>query len=251
MKTNDTTNCTSDSLEATMNITVLGKEMKFCYSNNEFMKNVIIGIFKGNDYPILRLPNYTPKRIIDVGANIGATAIYFLSHFPNAEIFCYEPSLRNYMYLQKNTKHFSNIKNFQYGLNNESIQIELFHGKDQPAQDSIIMSKETAENSEVVNLVKASEEIAKKGIKEISILKIDTEGCEVPILSEFQLLENANIDMIYIEYHSEDDRLTIDRLLSSDFLLFHSSANAVHRGTNGYISKDLCKKHHEIEWLKK
>ncbi len=127
----------------------------------------------------------------------------------------------------------------------------MFYGKDQSAQDSIIESNETVGESEIVNLVKASEEITNKGIREISILKIDTEGCEIPILEELLILGNIDIGIIYNEYHSEEDRLALDRLLSPNFMLFYSIANSIHRGTNGYISKKLCKMHPGIEWFKK
>ena len=251
MKSNYTANSGIDVSEATMDVTILGKERKFFYPNNEFMKNIIVAAFKGHDYPIINLPNYSTKTIVDVGANVGATAIYFHSRFPDSEIFCYEPSLKNYRYLQKNTKDFNNIKTFQYGLYNETKQCQLFYGKDQSAQDSIIISNETRGESEIVNLVKASEEITNKGIREISILKIDTEGCEIPVLEELLILGNTDIGIIYNEYHSEEDRLALDRLLSPDFMLFYSSANSIHRGTNGYISKNVCKMHPRIEYFKK
>ncbi|MFQ5685377.1 MAG: FkbM family methyltransferase [Candidatus Scalindua sp.] len=249
MESNCTSNSCIDDSEATMGITILGKERKFFYPNN--VKNVIMAVFNGHDYPIINLPSYSTKTIVDVGANVGAAAIYFHSCFPDSEIFCYEPSLKNYRYLQKNTKDFNNIKTFQYGLYNETKQCQLFYGKDFSAQDSIMMSYETRGESEIVNLVKASEEITNKGIREISILKIDTEGCEIPVLEELLILENTDIGIIYAEYHSEEDRLALDRILSPDFTLFYSSAKLIHRGTNGYISKDLCKMHPGIECLKK
>ena len=251
MKTADYDNFNFKDDAIALDIKLLGKEIKFFCPNNELMKNIVIGILKGNDYPILPIPNYTPKVILDIGANIGASAIYFVSNFPNAEIHCYEPSSKNYKYLQNNTKNFSNIKCYQYGLYKEDGQVKLFYGKDQSAQDSIVFSNETVESGETVHLVKASKEILNKGIKDISILKIDTEGCEIPILNEFDKLENLNIDMIYLEYHSEDDRLALDKQLSEYFLLFYSNARSIHRGTNGYISKKLCKRHSEMEWLKK
>ena len=251
MKSNYTANSGIDVSEATMDVTILGKKRKFYYPNNEFMKNIIIAAFQGRDYPIISLPNYSPKIIVDAGANVGATAIYFHSRFPDSEIFCYEPSLKNYRYLQKNTKDFNNIKTFPYGLYNETKQCQLFYGKDQSAQDSIIMSDETIGESEIVNLVKASEEITNKGISDISILKIDTEGCEIPILEELLMLVNTDLGIIYNEYHSEEDRLALDRLVSPDFMLFYSSANSIHRGTNGYISKNVCKIHSGIECFKK
>jgi hypothetical protein len=40
-------------------------------------------------------------------------------------------------------------------------------------------------------------------------------------------------------------------ILLPNFILFYSSATSVHRGTNGYISKNVCKVHPGIEYFKK
>jgi hypothetical protein len=48
-----------------------------------------------------------------------------------------------------------------------------------------------------------------------------------------------NTDVIFVEYHSETDRLTIDRLLSPTFSLFYARVDFVHRGVYGYIAKRL------------
>ncbi len=88
-KSNYTANSGIDVSETAMDVTILGKERKFFYPNNEFMKDIIIAALNGHDYPILHLPNYTTKTIVYVGANVGAAAIYFLSRFPDSEIICY------------------------------------------------------------------------------------------------------------------------------------------------------------------
>jgi FkbM family methyltransferase len=212
-----------------------GRKINFEYPNNIFMQNIIKLIFEGKEYPLLNIPGYSPTLIIDVGANIGATAIYFLYAFPNSKIQCYEPSLRNYYYLKKNTEYFDNITADAYGLYNKSCEAKLYYGSSQSAQDSIIKSSETTEGYEFVKLVKVSEEIEKKNIKEISILKVDTEGCEVPILTEFLKFENIDIDFVYTEYHSENDKLTINELFSKRFTLFYSSPDRL----LAYISKNL------------
>ena len=68
--------------------------------------------------------------------------------------------------------------------------------------------------------------------------------------NEFFKLENLDIDMIYVEYHSEDDRIEIDKIVSPRFLLCSSSADQLHRGTKAYFSKALVAKYPEFEWQK-
>jgi FkbM family methyltransferase len=48
------------------------------------------------------LPNFEPKVIIDGGANIGMFSVHALSHFPKAQLICYEPDAINFAQLQKN-----------------------------------------------------------------------------------------------------------------------------------------------------
>jgi hypothetical protein len=53
-----------------------------------------------------------PRVIVDVGANIGLSSIYFAIHYPNARILALEPEESNFRLLRKNVqyykKHISN-----------------------------------------------------------------------------------------------------------------------------------------------
>lgn len=236
----------------TLDIKILDRNILFRYPGSQFLRNLILGIFQGKDYPVFPFPNYSPHIIVDVGANVGATALYFHAAFPEAQIYCYEPSRLNFRYLKKNTESFNNIHAFPYGLYDRYSDLPIYFGKDQCAQDSIFQNNETTKNHDIAKLVKVSEEISERGIHYISILKIDTEGCEVLILKDLFLgSENTlPIDMIYIEYHSEEDRLEIDRLTSNRFLLLFSKANQLHRGTKLYVSRALASKYPGSESLK-
>jgi len=234
-----------------MNINLLGKQMAIYYPDSLFMRNMLLHIFKGKDYPIFSLPDYFPKVIFDIGANIGATTLYFNSYFPNSQIYCYEPSQKNYRYLKENTKNFENIKSYPYGLYDESCKLPLYFGKGQSAQDSIVKSNETSEDNEIITLVRVSEELIRQCITKISILKIDTEGCEVPILQDLFKKEDLEVDITYIEYHSEDDRLKIDKIVSNRMMLYHARTDCLHRGSLVYFSKKLISLFPGLERLKK
>jgi hypothetical protein len=57
-----------------------------------------------------------------------------------------------------------------------------------------------------------SDWLTEQAIEAVDVLKIDTEGCEMPILKEMgEVL--SSIKIIHLEFHSEDDRREIDRLL--------------------------------------
>jgi len=202
------------------------------------MKNLTVGVLTGRAYPVIDLPGFCPHTILDIGANVGAAAVYFHLHYPDAQVICYEPSHQNIEYLVANTESIKNIHINPYGLYDKTMTVPLFDGKDTCAQRSIVRNNETHGNSESIQLVSVSEEIKRLQHDTLSIIKIDTEGCEIPILSEIsKYLDTVNL--IYLEYHSEMDRLEIDRLISSKFYLMDSRANNIHRGALLYVSKSL------------
>lgn len=63
------------------------------------------------------------------------------------------------------------------------------------------------------------------------------EGCEVQIIGDLGArLEGA--DIIYIEWHSEEDRRAIDDLLGK-FILAQSLCAMPHRGSDTYLAKRI------------
>jgi hypothetical protein len=72
-------------------------------------------------------------------------------------------------------------------------------------------------------------------ITAIDVLKIDTEGCEVPILESIAAWL-PEMKAIYLEYHSERDRLAIDRMLCETHILVSGKVTYPHRGELCYVS---------------
>ncbi len=66
-----------------MRIKVQDREVLFLHPRTR--GDEILNVFYGKNYPIIHLPNYQATTIIDVGANIGATALYFCNAIPRAK----------------------------------------------------------------------------------------------------------------------------------------------------------------------
>src|SRR3970040_2053414 len=60
--------------------------------------------------------NFEPSVIIDGGANIGLTTIFYKQKFPNAKIITVEPDKSNFEALERNLKFYSNVFNINAGL---------------------------------------------------------------------------------------------------------------------------------------
>ena len=200
-------------------------------------------IVSGEEYPVL--PTLRPDFVIDLGANVGAAALYFGTLYPDAQIASFEPSPSNYRYLVENVGHFPHIKTFNIGLLDEVRESHLFLGENHCLQHSIVPSNNVGEKFEVVNLQRALF-VLQDIVRGRGVLKLDTEGCEVPILRDISGLLSF-VDVVYVEYHSERDRREIDHLLCEAFSLWRAKAEACHRGNFVYLSKQLLQERPELE----
>lgn len=174
--------------------------------------------------------------IIDVGANIGISVLYFKFVHPNAKIFAFEPLAANYAVLEKNVREngFTDVTLFNYGLGDSSISGEKIYGRGHVATfdtDIIEFHKNrTNDFSEVttVELRKASESIRDFG--KIDLLKLDVEGSEDAILEDVDEMISS-IDNFAVEYHfnRKDDRKLgnfISRLENKGYIFTFSDSPA-------------------------
>ena len=88
-----------------------------------------------------------------------------------------------------------------------------------------------------IQLRTANKVLTDLNIKNIDILKIDTEGWEVEILENLQPFLSET-DYILVEYHAEADRRKIDKLLEN-FIVFSSNAITINWGQVKYINSKL------------
>jgi FkbM family methyltransferase len=232
--------------ETSAHLLIDGKKLLFLYDKN--LKLPILSILKGKEYHLLDLGSYKPEIIFDIGAHIGSSAVFFHANYPESLIFSYEPSSRNYRFLELNTRFFEKINIFNFGLFNETCNRNLYFGINHSGENSIFKSIVNSEKTESIKLKKFSEELAEKNISKISILKLDTEGCETFLLEDV-IEKNIEIEQIFLEYHSENDRLQIDNLLKEKFILCYSTAYIPHRGTNMYISKKLIENFPNLDYF--
>lgn len=73
------------------------------------------------DWPLAK----SPRAIVDAGANIGLTSIFYANEYPEAYIIAIEPEPSNYSMLLKNAANYRNIKPVQAALwhKNEDVHI--------------------------------------------------------------------------------------------------------------------------------
>jgi len=72
-------------------------------------------------------PPTEPKTIVDIGANIGLTSVYFANRWPKTRIIAIEPEPSNYALLLKNAQSYPQITPELAALWKEPAMLDLFN----------------------------------------------------------------------------------------------------------------------------
>lgn len=164
-------------------------------------RDIPIGCDLGNDLKNkISLPL---KTVFDVGANIGQTSLKFHEAFPEAAIYAFEPVNKTFRQLSKNTKALSRVQCFNVALGEktESVEIDVFEG-DASVFNSL---KKEAQNKsgntkEIISVTTGDAFCKEHRIAEIDLLKIDTEGYELPVLQGFrEMITASKIKALFCE----------------------------------------------------
>jgi FkbM family methyltransferase len=170
--------------------------------------------------PVIELINKynLPMQVmIDAGANVGFTTLYFKNHFSNLKIISLEPSLTVFERLKRNIQinSFKNIILYQKGLWSKSARLKA----DRTFRDGedwafrIVEAKES-EDADIETL-SINDIIYENGIDKIDFLKIDIEGSEKEVFNDLNSLNWLNlVQLLAIEIHDEFDcREHIEKIL--------------------------------------
>lgn len=211
-----------------------GHVLSFALFDTGLSAHVAQEILNGNAYPLLPddvLPADSVTTIYDVGANIGASCVYWCDSYPHAKVYAYEPGLDAYELLCENTAGLP-VEPYHVALASANGEGTLYHNVEDDVCNSLQPHKHSG--SEQVRLERARQHINSP----IDIMKIDTEGSECEILADVEAWF-PDIKVIYLEYHSECDRLRLTNMLDRTHTLWRSNATRPHRGELCYLRNDL------------
>jgi FkbM family methyltransferase len=201
-------------------------------------------IFKNEDYNIFNMAQgkklieyhkekskYIPSLIIDAGANIGASSVYFSSMYENSFIFSIEPEKNNFKLLSLNTIGL-NIFNFNGAIDNRDGELTL---EDPGLSDWGFRTKLTNKaknNLYKIKSISPQSILLHPSAKKTNplILKIDIEGGEDSLFKGNVNWLN-NFPLIIIELHdwmlpfSGSSRSFIKAISKHDFDFVYSGEN--------------------------
>lgn len=146
--------------------------------------------------------DYTNKVVIDVGANIGDSSIYFIVNGAKL-VYAIEPFLFPFKFLKQNIE----LNNMEYkivplniGLWNKSGHISI----DNEATTTTGMGLANVARGTMIP-VSTIEQILSDYSIENPVLKIDCEGCEYAIFNSISQDTMEKLNLIIIEYHNSKE----------------------------------------------
>lgn len=177
------------------------------------------GVLAGTTYPVLPFVDDV-EVVLDAGANCGAASVYFAHHYPDARIHSCEPGSHQRAFLERNVARHPGITVHPIGLHDHDGELPLYQGLDDSGSSSLIPGEWNAdEPTETVTVRAAGPWAAELGLDRLDIVKLDVEGCEVPVLESLAPLL-PTVQVLYVEYDSRDARRAIDTLLAPTHELY-------------------------------
>lgn len=191
------------------------------------MKKLILNLLKKFGYELVLTRNHFPGLnlysdqkllmgnqnglvIFDVGAHHGQTSLTFNSLFNDPHIYSFEPFKDSFDILNESVKSHKNIETFNVALGNVTGKVD-FHVNKLSATNSILPTHQDSSKNWGEDLLDTVETIQvdstsiddfieKKGIAQIDILKIDTQGTEYHVIDGAKkAIQQDKIKLIFLE----------------------------------------------------
>lgn len=169
-------------------------DKKFFYHHGSAFFDSYSEIFRKKIYQFK--PRSSKPVIIDCGANMGLSLLYFSRTYPEAEIIAFEPDETVLLCLEKNIES-QNIKNVF--LHKKAVWVEdtTLNFYTDFGMGGRIGIEYCGQKAQTVGAIRLKSFLCRP----VDMLKIDIEGAEYRVLNDCE--ENLHhVDHIFIEYHS-------------------------------------------------
>lgn len=140
--------------------------------------------------------DYIPRTIVDAGANIGLTAVFFATKYPSSKIIAVEAEASNFIMLQKNVAPYPNISPIHAAIWSRDGEIAV----GQPDSSSgaggewaFVTHEGDGDRVRAVTMRTLMDETE---IDELDLVKMDIEGAEKEVFKSTEWLESVKCLMI-------------------------------------------------------
>jgi len=217
--------CTLTTKDDEIELTFRDKVLRFQAESLLKSSGMLVEQFVHEQYKWLRVKG---KQVLDVGANVGDSAIYFALNGAS-HIYAFEPYPYTYRIAKRNIE--------LNGLEKQVTILNMGCGRDatilvnpelRSEPSSNLMTCATGENVRIVSLRSIIEDYGLSN----AVGKIDGEGCEYDLILGASDRELRAFSQMMIEYHQGFPSL-VDRLRKAGFHVTHSRPFDFHNPVTG------------------
>jgi FkbM family methyltransferase len=141
-----------------------------------------------------------PKVIVDAGANVGLSSVFFAMRFPAARIVALEPDPDNARMARLNTRAFENVALIEAALMASGGLARKLEGPFNA--DSYRFSPATVQDGDSVPAVTVDALMRQQGFDTIDLLKMDIEGSERDVLASSSTWL-SRVKVLALELHED------------------------------------------------
>lgn len=209
-----------------------GKNWQFFFPEEVFIRpspssdfSVFLQVFYHQQYEqlidLVKLNQLEIKYIIDLGANVGYTSIYFDQQFQQPTIYSLEPDAANFQHLVKNTLLFENINPMNSAIWGANTYLEPVSNNAEDWGKSFKIGNNDTDKIKAITLKELMNDLT---IEVIDILKMDIEGAEDEIFkSDISFLDFTKIVAIEIHDDLTERKMIYHALLNKGFTIWNFS----------------------------
>jgi len=181
---------------------------------------VPIEIFGLRSYGVSELESLRVRQIVDIGANVGVSVLWFAHRFPQARILAIEPGVEASAMLEKNVRANGlqdRVDIWRVAVGGRQGSGNLAHGANLATNYMVDASAIGASTSrhetidtERVDVVTLQDVLERIPDGQIDLLKMDCEGGEFEFLGARDRSELERINTVVGEYHTSRERSWLD-----------------------------------------
>jgi FkbM family methyltransferase len=142
---------------------------------------VLEQVFLDREYDVKPIAPESIEYIVDLGSNIGVTAMYWAQQYPNARMVLVEPEPHNFQLLSRNTAAFRDRCTLLNVAVSDRRGATSFFRSDREYGHSILKTDDCVAEIQVPTLT-VSDVLSEAGFPRVDLLKMDIEGGEQVVM---------------------------------------------------------------------
>jgi FkbM family methyltransferase len=145
------------------------------------------------------------KNVIDIGANIGMTTLYFAEEA--SHVFSFEPDPKTFNYLLDNLEKnkIDNVSAFNVGIGKSKSKSIIVRPPDNPSSNFVksgLVNLHSEYLEEHITLISLDRFVRNQSLRDIDLIKIDVEGLELAVLAGGGRTLRKNRPTVILEMNS-------------------------------------------------